>query len=163
MPRQIEIIFVNRNVRGVATLLDDAAPRTCAAVWDALPLENVTNHARWAGREVYILVPPLASDPGDENSTVFPIPGDLLFFTVPASSIDVPPERRTGKPFVDVALFYGRNSHLLGPAGYMSGNLFATVTENLAGLAAACESIFREGAAHERMLFRRIEPGKTGG
>jgi hypothetical protein len=157
MPRQIEIIFVNRNVRGVATLLDDAAPRTCEAVWNALPIEGGTQHARWAGREVYVLVPPLATDPGQENATIFPIPGDLLFFTVSASSIDVPPERRTGKPFVDIALFYGRNSHLLGPDGYMPGNLFATVTENLEGLAKACESIFREGAAHERMLIRRLE------
>ena len=44
-----------------------------------------------------------------------------------------------------------------GPAGYMPGNLFATVTENLEGLAAACESIWREGFAGERMVIRRID------
>ena len=157
MPRQIEIVFTRRNVRGVARLLDDAAPRTCAAVWDTLPLEGDAYHARWAGREVYTLVPPLGSDPGAENGTIFPIPGDLLYFNVPADSIDVPPERRTGRPIVDLALFYGRNNYLLGPAGHMPGNLFAVITENLDGLAAACNSIWYEGAVGERLLLRRIE------
>jgi hypothetical protein len=157
VPRQIEIIFAKRDVRGVATLLDDAAPLTCAAVWDALPLEGDAFHARWAGREVYTLVPPLGSDPGEENATIFPIPGDLLYLPVSPASIDIPPERRTGQPIVDIALFYGRNNYLLGPAGHMPGNLFATVTENLAGLAAACESIWREGSVGERMILRRID------
>ncbi len=157
MARQIEIIFTKRNVRGVATLLDEEAPRTCDAVWNALPLEGDAYHARWAGREVYTLVPPLESDPGKENATIMPIGGDLLYFEVDAASIDIPPERRTGQPFIDIALFYGRNNFLLGPAGYMPGNLFATVTENLEGLAAACESIWREGFAGERMVIRRID------
>lgn len=157
MPRQIEIAFAERKVKGIATLLEEEAPRTCEAVWNALPLEGGANHARWAGREVYILVPPLESDPGRENATVFPIPGDLLFFTVSASSIDVPPARRTGRPLIDIALFYGRNNYLLGPEGHMPGNLFAVVTENLSGLAEACESIFRQGAAGERMIIRRVE------
>ena len=115
MARQIEIFFTKRNVRGVATLLDDEAPLTCDAVWNALPLEGDAYHARWAGREVYTLVPPLDTDPGKENATIMPIAGDLLYFEVQAASIDIPPERRTGQPFIDIALFYGRNNFLLGP------------------------------------------------
>ena len=157
MTRQIEIILTKRNVRGVATLLEDDAPRTCDAVWNALPLEGDAYHARWAGREVYTLVPPFDTDPGKENATILPIAGDLLYFEIPAASIDIPPERRTGKPFVDIALFYGRNSFLLGPEGYAPGNLFATVTENLEELTAACESIWREGFVGERMVIRRID------
>ena len=38
MARQIEISLTKRNVRGVATFLEEDAPRTCNAVWDALPL-----------------------------------------------------------------------------------------------------------------------------
>ena len=157
MAKQIEIIFTKRNVRGVATLLEAEAPLTCEAVWNALPLEGDAFHGRWAGREVYTLVPPLESDPGKENATIMPIAGDILYFEVDPASIDVPPARRTGQPFVDIALFYGRNSFLLGPDGYMPGNLFATVTENLAGLAAACESIWREGFVGERMIIRKVE------
>jgi hypothetical protein len=157
MARKIEILLTKRKVRGVATLLEEDAPLTCAAVWNALPLEGDAYHARWAGREVYTLVPPLGSDPGKENATILPIAGDLLYFEIGAASIDIPPERRTGQPFIDIALFYGRNSFLLGPEGYAPGNLFATVSENLAGLAAACESIWREGFVGERMVIRRIE------
>jgi hypothetical protein len=156
MARQIEISFTKRNVRGVATLLDAEAPLTCDAVWNALPLEGDAYHARWAGREVYTLVPPLATDPGRENATIMPVGGDLLYFEVDAASIDIPPDRRTGQPFIDIALFYGRNNLLLGPAGYMPGNLFATITENLEGLAAACESIWREGFVGERMVIKRV-------
>ena len=110
MARQIEISFTKRNVRGVATLLEEEAPLTCDAVWNALPLEGDAYHARWAGREVYTLVPPLGADPGKENATIMPIGGDLLYFEVDAASIDIPPERRTGEPLIDIALFYGRNN-----------------------------------------------------
>ena len=157
MARQIEIFFTKRNVRGVVTLLDEEAPLTCDAVWNALPLEGDAYHARWAGREVYTLVPPLGADPGKENATIMPIGGDLLYFEVDAASIDIPPERRTGQPFIDIALFYGRSNFLLGPAGYMPGNLFGKVTENLEGLAEACESIWREGFVGERMVISRID------
>lgn len=157
MARQIEIIFTKRNVRGVATFLEDEAPLTCDAVWNELPLEGDAYHARWAGREVYTLVPPFETDPGKENATIMPIGGDLLYFEVAAASIDVPPDRRTGQPFIDIALFYGRNNFLLGPEGYMPGNLFATITENLEGLTAACESIWREGFVGERMVIRRVD------
>lgn len=157
MARKIEIAFTKRNVKGVATLLDDAAPLTCDAVWTSLPLEGDAFHARWAGREVYTLVPTLDSEPGKENATIMPIPGDILYFEVDPASIDIPPARRTGQPFIDIALFYGRNNYLLGPEGYMPGNLFATVSENLDGLVEACESIWREGFAGERMVIRRAD------
>ena len=157
MARQFELIFTKRNVRGVATLLEEKAPLTCDAFWNALPLEGDAYHARWAGREVYTLVGPFETDPGVENATILPIPGDLLYFELNPASIDIPPERRTGARIIDIALFYGRNNFLLGPEGYAAGNLFATITENLDGLAEACESIWREGFVGERMVMRRVE------
>ncbi|MDE0182063.1 MAG: DUF3830 family protein [Caldilineaceae bacterium] len=157
MARQFELIFTKRNVRGVATLLEAEAPLTCEAFWNALPLEGDAYHARWAGREVYTLVPPFGTDPGKENATILPIPGDLLYFELNPASIDFPPERRTGEPIIDIALFYGRNNFLLGPDGYAPGNLFATITENLECLAEACESIWREGFVGERMVMRRVD------
>ncbi|NTV96840.1 MAG: DUF3830 family protein, partial [Thiobacillus sp.] len=44
----------------------------------------------------------------------------------------------------DLAVFYGRNNLLLGPAGFMPGNLFATITEGLEAYARACAELFRE-------------------
>jgi hypothetical protein len=124
-------------------------------VWNALPFENEVYHARWAGREVFSLLPSFAEDPGEENATIFPSPGDLLFLTVPPSSIHIPPERRTGRPFFDIAFFYGRGGQLvLSPSGPLPGNLFAVITENLPDLAEACESIWRDSIG-ETMIIRR--------
>lgn len=159
MPRKIEIRLESRGVRAVAELLDEEAPLTCQAVWDALPLSGGTYHAKWANNEVYILTPPFAAqEPGKENATVFPIPGDLLYFFVPPGG-HVPPEMRkecqeTG--VIDIAIFYGRNNYLLGADGHMPGNLFATITEGYKELAAACQDLWRNGAASERMTFSRL-------
>lgn len=158
MARQIELLLVGKKVRAVATLLEEEAPRTCQAVWDALPLEGDTYHAKWAGRELYTLVRALGSRPGEENATITPIPGDVLYFDVPPDSIDLPVAMRRAHPegLVDIAVFYGRNNLLLGPAGFMPGNLFATITEGLEAYAKACAELFREGVINERFVIRRV-------
>ncbi len=161
MPRRIELSLAGKKVRALATLLDDEAPRTCKLVWGALPLEGETFHAKWAGRELYTLVPPLGPSPGQENAIIMPIPGDVLYFDVSPDSIDLPLAMRRKHPngLVDLAVFYGRNNLLLGPAGFMPGNLFATITEGLAEYARACGELFREGMVDERFVIRRVEAG----
>lgn len=160
MPRTIEVVLEKRGVRAVAELLNDDAPKTCQAVWDALPLSGPIYHAKWANNEVYILTPPFAAEePGLENATVFPIPGDILYFFVPPGSM-VPPDmreqaRQTG--VIDLAVFYGRNNYLHGPAGPMPGNIFAVFTEGLKEFAAACQDVWRHGATDERLTYRRLE------
>jgi hypothetical protein len=159
MARKIEIVLEERGIRAVAEMLDDEAPKTCRAVWDALPQTGPTYHAKWANNEIYILTPPFApEEPGRENATVFPIPGDLCYFFVPPGG-HVPPDMReqcgeTG--VIDLAIFYGRNNYLLAPDGHMPGNLFATITEGLKELAVASQDLWRNGAANERMTFRRL-------
>lgn len=159
MARRIELVLKQKGVRAVATFLDDAAPRTCAALWEMLPIDGDTFHAKWAGRELYTLVPPPATSPGLENATIMPIPGDLLWFDVSPDSIDLPIEMRKANPrgLVDIAVFYGRNNFLLSPQGFMPGNLFATITEGLAEYAKACGEVFREGVIHERFIVRRLD------
>jgi hypothetical protein len=159
MARRIELALKLKDVRAVATLLEDEAPRTCNAVWEALPIEGDTYHAKWAGRELYTLVPSFPVGPGEENATITPIPGDVLYFDVSPDTIDLPIALRRQHPkgLVDLAVFYGRNNLLLGPAGFMPGNLFATITEGLPEYAKACNELFREGMANERFIIRRIE------
>ena len=160
MARRIEISFKKHDARAVANLLDDAAPLTAEAVWNALPLSGDAYHAKWANNELYFLTPPFAQqEPGKENATVFPIPGDILYLPVHAGT-KVMPEmqeqcRQTG--LIDLAIFYGRDNYLLGPEGHMPGNLFATITEGLEELAAACQDLWRNGAGDERMTFSRLE------
>ena len=160
MGRRIRITFEKHDVHAVAELIDDAAPLTAEAFWNALPLSGDAYHAKWANNEVYILTPPFAEkDPEKENATVFPIPGDILYLPVPPGN-KVPPDmqaqcRETG--LIDLAIFYGRDNYLLGPDGHMPGNLFATITEGLPELAAACQDLWRNGAGDERMTFSRLE------
>ncbi len=161
MTRKIEIEFAKRQVRCVAELLDDLAPKTCEAVWQNLPQEGGAYHAKYASNEVYILVPPFASEePGLENPTMTPISGDLLYFYLSPGLVKLPEVRevadRTG--VVDLAIFYGRDNLLISPSmGPVPGNRFATITENFDEVAQACDNIWREGFAGERLIFRRVE------
>jgi hypothetical protein len=159
MARKIEIVLEQRGIRAVAEMLDDEAPKTCEAVWNALPQSGPVWHAKFANNEIFILTAPFAPEElGRENGTVFPIPGDLLYFFIPPGSpvpTDVREQAAAG--LVDLALFYGRNNYLHGPEGHMPGNLFATITEGLKEMAAACQEIWRHGGASETMTFRRLE------
>ena len=49
-------------VRCVARLLDEQAPRTCAALWDALPQGGDAFHGKYARNEIYTLVEDFAAD-----------------------------------------------------------------------------------------------------
>ena len=76
--RFIVVTLTSREVSARARLLDDEAPRTAAAVWDALPLGGQVFHGKFARNEIYTLTPAFAEhEPGPENTTVTPIPGDL--------------------------------------------------------------------------------------
>ena len=161
MARYIEVTFEKRGVRCVAQLLEDLAPRTCEVVWQGLPQEGNAFHARYASNEVYTLVPPFAAEePGLENPTMLPIPGDLLYFFFPPGLVKIPEMRevadRTG--VIDLAIFYGRDNFLFSPSmGPTPGNRFATITENFEEVAQACDNIWREGFTGERLIFRRLE------
>jgi hypothetical protein len=161
MARKIEIFFRKRNVRAIATLLEELAPRTCRAIWDSLPKEGDTFHAKYASNEVYTLVAPLTEHPGMENTTITPIPGDVCYFYFPVgyrvheSARGV--QERHGA-IVDLAVFYGRDNLLLSPAaGFVPANVFATITEGFPQIVKACVSVWREGGADERMIFQRLE------
>jgi hypothetical protein len=163
MPRFIEITLEKRKVSCVAKLLDDDAPLTCEIVWNALPQTGDAWHAKYASNEVYCLLPPLKGDaPGRENSTLMPIPGDVVYFYFPAGHLAHRLREQLGLAgfpgFVDLAIFYGRNNFLFDPAvGPVPGNVFATIAENIEEMAAACQDVWRNGSAGERLTFSRRE------
>jgi hypothetical protein len=164
MPRFVTITLEKRGVSCVAQLLDQQAPRTCKAVWEGLPLGGDAYHAKYARNEVYTLVPRFAAEePGIENPTVTPIPGDVMYFSfepwqlTPGShgygEQDTP---RQHEQTIDLAIFYGRNNLLLnGDVGWVVGNVFATIVEGLDEMAVACNDVWRAGAIGERLLYDR--------
>lgn len=160
--RYLSITLIKRNVSCRARLLDDEAPRTCAAVWDALPLAGQPYHGKYARNEVYTLLPPLDS-PGRENCTVTPIPGDVCFFGFSAAEIGNPAygyqqgaQAHAPQGATDLAIFYGRNNLLLnGDIGWVPGNVFATIEDGLTDIAAACNDLWMAGAIGEQLAFAR--------
>ena len=53
MTRFVSVTLDSRGVSCVARLLDDEAPRTCAAVWDALPLQGITTITHSSGEVLH--------------------------------------------------------------------------------------------------------------
>jgi hypothetical protein len=164
MAREIEVVLPTRGVVAVARLLDDDAPRTCAAVWDALPQGGDVFHAKYARNELYTFVAPFAPAPiGLENPTITPIPGDLVYFEFGAGMLPgstygyAEDEGAAGSDMViDLALFYGRNNLLInGDVGWVPGNVFGTVVEGLDALAEAGNDVWRRGSVGESLQFRR--------
>src|SRR5829696_7501698 len=81
MARFMEIRLEKREVACVARLLDEEAPRTCEAVWNALPLSGDAYHAKYARNEIYNLVPAFADpEPGRESPTLAGVPGGVHYF-----------------------------------------------------------------------------------
>jgi hypothetical protein len=138
--RRIEIRLEQRGVTCVARLLDDRAPRTCAAVWESLPQGGDAFHGKYARNEIYTLVESFA-DP-----------------ELGSASHGYGPERRPrpGARIVDLALFYERNNLLLNPdIGWVPGNVFATIESGLEEMARACQDMWLNGVAGERLTFDR--------
>lgn len=165
MPRHIEITLERRQVRCVARLLDEQAPRTCAAVWDAAPHQGDAFHGKYARNEIYTLVEDFATTAhGRENSTVTPIPGDVCAFWFTAAELGSASHGYSGdrRPredadIVDLAVFYERNNLLLNPdVGWVPGNVFATIVEGLEDIAAASQDMWLNGVAGERLTFDRF-------
>ncbi|MCL7454923.1 MAG: DUF3830 family protein [Anaerolineae bacterium] len=75
MAREIRILIGNEECR--AELLVEEAPRTCAAIEEALPLSGVLSHAKLVDREVFFPVPFFIDEP--ENLKVSE-KGDIAFW-----------------------------------------------------------------------------------
>lgn len=164
MARYITITLDKRGVSCLARLLDDAAPRTAAAVWDALPLSAPVFHGKYARNEIYTLLPQFAQqEPGSENTTITPIPGDVCWFTFagddlgnPAYGYEQEEEHRAMGSIIDLAIFYGRNNLLInGDQGWVPGNVFGAITEGLEEMAEACQDVWMGGARGETLTFAR--------
>lgn len=160
----IRISLAKRAVSCVAELLEKEAPRTAAAVWDAIgdgELGGDAQHAKYARNEVYTMVPRFGAEIGYENTTVTPIPGDVVYFSFSGGMLD-----QTFKAdqnidhlpgVIDLAIFYGRNNLLLnGDVGWVPGNVYASIVEGLDVMAEACHDVWRSGSVGERLVYSRL-------
>ena len=161
MSKFLRISLERRGVSCVAELLEKEAPRTCAAVWGALPPARDAQHAKYARNEVYTMVPRFAQV-GRENPTVTPIPGDVVLFDFAGGTLDAAFKADQGIDHddgaIDLAIFYGRNNLLInGDIGWVPGNVYASIVEGLDVMAEACHDVWRSGSVGERLVYERLE------
>jgi hypothetical protein len=163
MPRYMSIMLEKRGVSCVAELLEADAPRTCEAVWNALPQVGAVQHAKYARNEIYTMVPRFAAEePGQENPTVTPIPGDVVYFSFPGGMLDREFKQDKGieqlPGVIDLAIFYGRNNLLInGDVGWVPGNVYASIVQGLEPMAEACHDVWRSGSVGETLRYDRFE------
>ena len=101
------------NLRFVARLETDLAPKTCHAFQGMLPLEAQLIQARWSGEAAWIPFGELELGLGYENHTSFPAPGQLLLYPGGISETEI--------LFPYGATMFGSRM------GQLAGNHFATI------------------------------------
>ena len=132
MSRQIRVSEPSSGLNTVFVLLDDAAPRSCEALWALAGVGAAHDaiHAMWTGPEISCPVPASAFPPDArldglpaESATSFPEAGEIGVVYAPANSWK-------GQPpfaFFDIGLFYGAGARLLMPMGWVMASVCARV------------------------------------
>jgi hypothetical protein len=112
---------------GVAELFEDAAPKTAAAVWNALPLEGTLNHANFSGEEVSF--PTYGVMWEKENQLYDTASGDLGYFVQGPA----------------ICIYYG-SLRVISP-----GNVFGRIVENLPAIQTLSRRSWRESGIPIRL------------
>jgi Protein of unknown function (DUF3830) len=166
-----KLLFELGGTQAVAEMHEDVVPKTCEAVWNALPLEGLAIHANWSSREIMLhlhgekilRLPP--EGPPRRGTTA---PGDIVYFWRS-------PQMSRGKQLAyssefqrelsELAIFYGDPA-----AGGMAADdparsgrdsnlqvttLFAAFIEIPKDFARKCEEIRHHGLKH--LVVRRLE------
>jgi hypothetical protein len=164
--RRIAFAFPDAGARAIAELQDEYAPKTCAAIWQALatPIESFAFQSSWAGSEVWFDLPAdsWVGDPAAVPS--FPTGSGENLTWVPAAGTVTwtyfPPFYRHFQPpaslecAISYATSYQPGSMLLGGGGFIPRNIFAMITEGLAEFSVVCEACRSEGK--KRLVMSRI-------
>jgi hypothetical protein len=126
------IAIVVADLRFLARLEVEKAPKTCARFRAMLPLKTKILQARWSGEAAWIPFGELDLDLGFENHTSYPGAGHLLLYPGGISETEI--------------LFPYGSTMFASKAGQLAGNHFATIYEGNDQLAALGHLVVWEGA-----------------
>jgi hypothetical protein len=151
MAKQIRLVFPTSEIEVIATLLEKDAPETCEHIWRQLeqPIQVRVEMDHSSGGELVFATAP--APVANENMTIFPAPGDLLFFHFAGA---LP----KGDTSYSVGICYRRGAKGLRSAGWIAGNVFATVTQNLEGLPQVVRDVIEKGP--QPLRIERIPPAQ---
>ena len=120
------------DLRFLARLETDAAPKTCHVFQSMLPLKSQLIQARWSGEAAWIPLGGLQLGLGYENHTSHPAAGQLLLYPGGISETEI--------------LFPYGWTLFASKAGQLAGNHFATIFEGNERLNELGELVLRQGA-----------------
>ncbi|HEV2140094.1 MAG TPA: DUF3830 family protein [Candidatus Dormibacteraeota bacterium] len=120
------------DIRFVARLETERAPRSVDRFRAMLPLTSKIIQARWSGEAGWIPFGELDLDLGYENHTSYPAPGHLLLYPGGISETEI--------------LFPYGSTVFASRAGQLAGNHFATIYEGNDQLEAMGRRVLWEGA-----------------
>jgi hypothetical protein len=126
----IEIVVAN--LRFIARLETEKAPKTSARFRAMLPLKTKIIQARWSGEAAWIPFGELNLDLGYENHTSYPAPGHLLLYPGGVSETEI--------------LFPYGSTMFASRVGQLAGNHFATIYEGNEQLGELGKRVVWEGA-----------------
>jgi hypothetical protein len=121
----------------IAELHLEEAPETCRGFLAALPIEGRVIQARWSGEAVWFPMDDYGIEAPQENATIHPAKGDLLYYPGGISE-------------KEMLIPYG--SSIFGSkVGNLRGNHFATIVEGAEELREMGEKTLWKGA--QRILI----------
>jgi hypothetical protein len=126
----IEILVAD--LRFLAHLETEKAPKTSARFLAMLPLKAKILQARWSGEAAWVPFGELNLDLGYENQTSYPAPGHLLLYPGGMSETEI--------------LFPYGSTMFASKAGQLAGNHFATIYEGIEQLGALGQRVVWQGA-----------------
>jgi hypothetical protein len=134
-------ITVGPDLRFVASLEQDLAPKTCAAFLRMLPLRQKLFQARWSGEAAWVPLGDLDVGVGPEHETSHPAPGQLLLYPRGISETEI--------------LFPYGTTVFASKFGQLAGNHFLTIVESREHLPELGRRVAWEGA--QDILFE-VQP-----
>ena len=130
LPTSLTIVV--GDLRFVARLERDRAPRTCAAFVKALPFENRLVQARWSGESAWIPIGDYDFGVAPENETSTPKPGEILLYPAGVSETEI--------------LFPYGETRFASKFGPLAGNHFLTIVQGVDQLPKLGRRVLYEGA-----------------
>jgi hypothetical protein len=143
--QHILLTFHEEDAAVTAVLLEDQAPRTCAAVWAHLPSSGFARHGIYSGSEVYALWErPFVVHPENQTSDV--LPGDIGYYYQPGGVTYGFPN-----DLCEICWFYDRDAVPSMPRGPIQINLFARMVGDPSPFFAVCRRMRLEGQKRFRV------------
>ena len=141
MARTIVLRIPELDVSVAADLLEAEAPRTCALIWERLPVQGRLIHGMYSGPELFIVLPGF---PGieTENQVQRALPGDVGYWHNDAGIHASAP-----REVAELVFVYDRGVSIKGSDGSDSWvNLFARIrTQEADEFFGVCKRSRREG------------------